>query len=266
LETTIAAVSVALKLRASCFPQFCYFAIARRETDMPFKSVVIRRSTHEPYEAGAALLAWLAYPFLPNDKNKDKDDNEGQRDKFMHVLCRWFIVRMAQDEKWARKLQEIRPIHFTDFADKEAISILQRGSKKLGERIAAANSIVIPLAAKQKRTRAGYKMFVNQLVYDVAEDLGWKGDSVGTIKTKIWKPSRPVLHLAVVFILMMSAQVEKGLEEQDKELWWKVIESFLREPDAPKTLITAAEGIRRELQNMARSPIRDDETIKFVLR
>src|SRR5471032_874052 len=158
---------------------------------MPKEIIKLRRSRKTPYESAAHFFAILAYP---------EAEDRLERERFWQSLCRWAIVtRMAIEPDWGRTYQWIRPAVFSA-EDTLHNAILKRGTKRVHQRLAAANYGALPRLeelkfGKKLKAVEGYSPTLNNMAILMGEAMGWKGDdSQATAKTKIWKPTRPVLH------------------------------------------------------------------------
>src|SRR5262245_4302224 len=102
---------------------------------MPLRTVEIELSELEWYVPGARFMAELAYP--------------DERDKSQRVLFFQSLVKLTLfswmhiSPEWRNNLQLIRPAYLSG-ADKLHNAIIRRGNKRISERIAVANFMVIP--------------------------------------------------------------------------------------------------------------------------
>jgi hypothetical protein len=223
---------------------------------MPRETIEIVLSEVDPYYAGAQFLAAIAYPD-PLDKN--------ERDRFMQAVVRWTLgQRVELDPDWARGPQLIRPAYFSG-PERPFHSALKRGVKKLNHRIAVAQFIVMPHlraidAGRLKRVK-GFYPSINNMTHVVMEFLNWHGDSQATVKSKIWKPSRPVAHAAAAYVVWHQILWKKWGRNPDvnKQL------AFLMLPEYVDEVVGISEIFREQLQQISQFTIREDETVQFVV-
>jgi hypothetical protein len=223
---------------------------------MPREIVKIRMCAHAPYESAAHFLALLAYP-EPGDSV--------EREKFRGAQCRWAIeARMAYDREWGDAHQWIRPRFFSAPTNVHA-AILKRGRNKLLHRI-AATCIIWPQLTKVITSKLplveGCVPTVENMSILAADLLGWKGDSYSTVKSKIWKPTKPVAHLAAAWVPLLCLDRPEMLEHETHD----PIMNLFFDPSYIVALIVAAEHLRLMLPKVKRfRKLREDDLIKVTL-
>jgi hypothetical protein len=223
---------------------------------VPRETVEIFLSEEDPYYGGAQFLAGIAYPD-PLDKN--------ERNLFLHSLVRWTLEeRVRLDPDWAQAAQLIRPAYFSG-EQKQIDSALKRGTKKLNHRIAVAKFIVVPHLRTIDTGRLtkvhGLNPSINNMSHEVMGFLDWHGDSQATVKSKIWKPSRPVAHAASAYVVWYEILWEKWGRNPaaNKQL------GFLMLPEYVKEVVEISEIFRAQLSQITQFIIREEETIQFVV-
>lgn len=222
---------------------------------MPRETIEITLTEVDPYMPGAKLIAAIAYPD-PLDQN--------ERDLFMQAIVRHTLEkRIILHTQWAQEPQLIRPAYFSG-EEKQIDASLRRGNKKLKHRLAAASFFLIPhLRAIETGQRLqkvqGFEPTVNNMAHQVLDFLDWKGDSHSTVKTQVWKPSRPVAHAAAALIVWKEVLWEKwGRNPKvDKQLALCILPEYVQE------VVEISEYYRSMLPEIKQFTIRDEETVKF---
>ena len=155
----------------------------------------IRLDLSNPFtpEPGAKLLSALAYP---------NSNHAVMRVQFCLAIC-WFAVtaRCAKDRNWAGSPRSIRPA-FILMSDADRRKALKLGSTQLGYRFKAAVFFALPHLHAEFRgcelvKYEGFAPTVENLAVMAKHQMGWDRDRDGTstIKSCIWGPSRPVIHV-----------------------------------------------------------------------
>jgi hypothetical protein len=163
---------------------------------MPRETIEITLSNLDPYRSGATLLGIIAYPD-PRDKN--------ERDAFTQTLVRLAILRRIEvDPDWAKGPQVIRPAYFTG-SDVLHSSVLRRGTKKLNQRLAIAKFLVIPhlraIDTGKTARQDGYAATVENMSILAGNFLGLSSGSAKTVQSRLWKPSKPIVHAMCAYVI-----------------------------------------------------------------
>lgn len=222
---------------------------------MPRETIEITLTEADPYMPAAKLIAAIAYPD-PLDKI--------ERDAFMQAIVRYTLEkRINLHPQWAQEPQWIRPAYFSG-DEKQFDARLRRGNKKLKERFAAAQFFLIPHlraveTGEPARKVQGFEPTVNNMAHQVLDFLDWKGDSHSTVKTKVWKPSRPVAHAAAALIVWKEVLWGKwGRNPEVDKLF-----ALCMLPEYVAEVIEVSEYYRGMLADIKQFTIRDEETVKF---
>jgi hypothetical protein len=190
---------------------------------------------HEVYEAGAILATLLAYPGL--------NDTDATRGRLHRTLCGLTLHdRCETDPEWAAAPQRIKPIYtsFSEQAIKRARRTLER---RLRDRMAAAR-MVIPFLKQAQDGQTpdlppGVKrLSLNQMAGLVGEDVGQSDPQ--NVKTRIWRPSVPVIHLAAATAVLgqgISRGTAQSLHFSHLVRTQWVIEWIVRQAEEFETLI-----------------------------
>ena len=156
------------------------------------------------YECGAVLLALLAHP----DPKEDQ-----MRGRVVRTLCHLYLRgRKETDEAWAATPQAIKPIYaFVD--PKDIQKDLRTFQRRLRDRMIAARMAMAYIKqhveGKKFRLPRGLKsVSLNQLAELVVNDLSGKDEA--NIETRIWRPSRPVIHLAAATAMAIDHAERQG--------------------------------------------------------
>ena len=221
---------------------------------MPRETIEIFLSEADPYRSGAHFFAVVAYPD-PLDIS--------ERNKFQQAIVRWTLEqRIELHPEWALNFQQIIPAYFSG-EEKNYISTLKRGMKRLRQRHAISEFIVLPHlraidTGRQQRVD-GFFPTVNNMSQLAGLSLGLRSSSVATVKSKLWKPSKPVAHAMCAYQVWQLLWNKWGRNPQvDKQL------AFLLLPEYVEEVVEIAELFRRQLADITQFSIHDDETIKFA--
>jgi hypothetical protein len=228
---------------------------------MPREIVHIDLSSKFPMEAGARFFSTLAYP-----------DATHQRNQYSLQLCRWYVLRRVKDNpEFGRTPHFIIPAIFA-VPEYDAVQILKRGNQKLHHNLTATYWIAMPhfrgIGLKPIQIDENGESViptVNNMSMLAMEELGWqgKGKSVPTLKSKIWAPSRPIVHAAAAFLLWRYY----GKRLLPPEMLQ--IDSFfalacLENPSIIEAIIKKAEELRLMLPSIKQFHIKEKDTIQFL--
>jgi len=144
------------------------------------------------YEAGAYIVSLLAYP------GKSKRDDE-QRSGTHRSLCACLLrARAETDANWATQPQSVKPV-YTSQTERECNRGLRTLPRRLHDRMIAAR-MASPFLREAETGEVpelppGVKrLSINAMSEVVLEDAGYSDPE--NVETRIWRPSRPVIHLA----------------------------------------------------------------------
>jgi hypothetical protein len=224
---------------------------------MPARTVSVRLNEIPPGEALATLMANVAYPY---------EEDRLERERFARALWWAILIERASEEKaWGQTIQSLRPSLFLD-DDTTLLSSLKRGTKLLSWRLNTAGTFLMP-HLRELRTgklfpiRGGFAPTVENMSMLVMGKMGWKGDSVATFKSKIWKTTKPVAHLA--FVLNLRHKLEAALaKKQNRDFGRVYYRQFFRGDLA--IWLELAENCRNMLPSIKQFKIKEEETIQFL--
>jgi hypothetical protein len=227
---------------------------------VPREIVRINVASKFPIEAAARFFATIAYP-----------DNRNERERYHLALCRYYVhMRVQDDPGFASKLLTIVPAIFVS-SDYDCVRTLKRGNKKLNHRLAATRWVVMPHLRDEKLKPLQVKEHgefiiptLNKMTLIAMEELGWTGktESVPTFKSKIWTPSRPVVHAAAAYVLACYlADRIFPIEQQVDAYFFK---ACFEHPSTIATLIRRSEAYRLMLAEIEQFKIKEEETIQFL--
>lgn len=159
----------------------------------------------EVYEAGAILVAVLAYPGSHEDE---------KREPLHRALCALALrARIETDPDWGNSPQLIKPA-YAFCPEREVSKNLQTLKRRLRDRMTAGRMAVAFLqeavtGTVPKLPKGLKRLSVNQMAELVLEDVGQTEPE--NVETRIWRPSLPVLHLAAACqVLMQTTEREAG--------------------------------------------------------
>jgi hypothetical protein len=229
---------------------------------MPRETVRINLSSRFPIEVGARFFSVLAYP-NPADL--------AERKQFCWAICRLYLLKRVQDdpEFGSRPYLIVPAIYATSHY--EFIRTFKKGNKKLLHSLIAARWIAMPHLRDDKSRPVQIEKDGEAIVPTVKnmsivamEELGWKGKgkSLPTFKSRIWGPSRPIVHAAAAYLLWCHyAERILPAEEQDDSFLFL---SCVEQPHSIAAIIKKSENFRLMLPSIERFSIQEDETIQFL--
>ena len=193
--------------------------------------VELRTDKLRPIEAAAQILSWIVYP-----------TDEGRRERWANAVVLLALRKAAQrDPRW--QTEEV-PIRVGVLLQDPSVAERQNkhASLILRDRILAGN-MAVPLIAKAARITVKFApdgsdlSSLNQIAAKLAELIGGKGGGdVGNVKTRIWRESKPVLHLCAALAAIL---LRYWRDRWDKNLW-----GLLEDPDVICELVETAEMCR----------------------
>jgi hypothetical protein len=217
---------------------------------------IIKLSLSAPFrpEPAAIFFSTLAYP---------KADDANVRDQFRSALCRWAILTQCEmDGEWANAPQLVRPDIFIE-GDREWHEAYKRGMRELDRRLFAADHIAMPhyLAwCGLLRSVEGYQVTVENMSHLAMDFLRWTGDSVSTLKSRIWGPSRPVIHAALA-LKMWCVESKEVLESIGGH---RALLPLLIAPKALEGILAKSEFLRKCLPFIPQFRIKEEDTVQFL--
>ena len=226
---------------------------------MPREIVRINAASKFQIEVGARFFATIAYP-----------DNRNKRERYHLALCRQYVAAKAEGGlDFACKVLPIVPAIFVS-SDHEYVRALKRGNNKLKHRLAAAQLIMPHFREeKLKPLQVGeHGEFIiptlNKMTLVAMERLGWTGkaESVPTFKSKIWAPSRSVVHAAAAYELAFYDA--KRIIPFERQVDGYFFTFCLEHPFAIAALIRRCETHRLMLADIEQFKIKEEETIQIL--
>ena len=222
---------------------------------MPREIVSLNLSSPFPYEVGATFLSTLAYPELADTK---------QRERYRQAVCRWGIEIRADEDGFTKKPQPIPPAIFL-VDDATYRRYLKSGNKILNERLVAVNWIVMPhlkavISGKLEKVE-GYEATVENLSTLAMDNLGWKGDSSSTFKSRVWGPSKPVAHAAAALLVWRQQTWEQELVPAFPDDEHDFFQLCLELPFVISEIVELSEEFRLRLPLVEQFTIKEEDTI-----
>lgn len=159
--------------------------------------VEIQLSTLPAYECGAVLFSYLAFPGV------DEDD---RRRAVHRALCYRVLREMGEEDPcWAWSPQPIKPRYLLLSPD-QVRGALRSFDRRPRDRMVAARMAIAFLPQLESGQppmlpHSVQRRSLKQMAGLVLEDVHMT--DVGNVETRVWKPSRPVLHVAVALALLM---------------------------------------------------------------
>jgi hypothetical protein len=227
---------------------------------MPQEIVTIPVTGAAPFEAASTLLSYVAYAHA---------DDRSQRQKFAAALTRYkHVTASHSNHEWGRSLQQIRPYIFSD-EQKIYERNLRQGMQRLNYRLPAASLMLLAHLDKfaqpgklrvHPHNVGGLDPSVENICFLLKADFGLKGENVSNFKSKVWGPTRPVCHVALVLTLHGILSFPRSHRSGAS-----IPLEFLFPPaDALPALLRTAEAYRVLLPSISQFRIKEERTIKFI--
>jgi hypothetical protein len=186
------------------------------------------------------------------------------RSEFCAAICRFAVAAMCEkDRNWANSPQAIKPAIIL-MGDTDRRKALKLGSTQLGYRFKAATFFAMPhLYAELRECELvkyeGFAPTVENLAVLAKHRMGWDRDRDGTstIKSRIWGPSRPVIHAATM--LLAIGIMRRIAIPENPESWLP----FLKDPELLRHVLLASEFARLRLPRIKQFRIKETGTVQF---
>ena len=146
----------------------------------------------EVYEAGAFIFSLLAYP------GGSKQEDERRLGAYTSLCACVLRAQAETDLNWAIRPQSIKPVYMSQ-TERESNQGLRTLPRRLNERMIAARMA----SAFLRQAETGEvpelppsvkRLSINAMSELVLEDARYSDPE--NVETRIWRPSRPVIHLA----------------------------------------------------------------------
>ena len=174
----------------------------------------LRLDGDAPYEAGAALLTALAWPEMIDDA-----DAMGKRHA---ALCQMYVTaqiecqaaRAETDPSAAVDLAAIKPLYLTQ-PHKWVSTFDDELHRQLDDRMMAAR-VAIPFlrqaAGLPVQLPPGVKrLSLDQITNMVLDDKLTREKDVKNFQARVWRPSRPVIHIASAIAVTLDHAERQGV-------------------------------------------------------
>lgn len=168
----------------------------------------LRLEGDHTYEAGAVLLSVLAWPEMIGD-----DRAMGQRHA---ALCQMYLAaRSDADPGWANRPQLIKPLYFTQ-PERRVRRFDRELHGRLDDRMVAAR-VAIPflrVAAGQEANLPGHvkRLSLEQVTELVLPDRLTRERDPKNFQTRVWRPSRPVIHIASAIAVILNEAERQAVQ------------------------------------------------------
>jgi hypothetical protein len=146
----------------------------------------------EVYEAGAFMVSQLAYP------GESRQDDERRCEVYTSLCACVLRARAEMDPNWVTRPQLVKPV-YTSQTERDRNRGLQTLPRRLRDRMIAARMaypflIEAETGEVPKLPKNVKRLSINAISELVLEDAGFSDPE--NVETRIWRPSRPVIHLA----------------------------------------------------------------------
>jgi hypothetical protein len=202
----------------------------------------------EVYEAGALLVTLLAYP-------GDSDQEEERRSRVHTSLCACALRAIYEmDPDRAVSPQLLKPIYALQ-TERNCSLGLRTLPRRLRHRMIAAR-MAYPFLKKAesgevpKLPARVRRLSINAMAELVLDDAGHSDPE--NVKTRIWRQSRPVIHLASAvhgYLQLLEAKTKpNGLGPLMTSR--RVIEYVVRNAEYCESLVVRSEGLRVDSERL----------------
>ena len=196
----------------------------------------------EEFEQAASVLAVLAFP-------------EGVENERRDEAYRWFCGRAVRvmterDPSWVNRKQALRPAHTFAAARQLGSDYGALGGTVLRDRMVAAK-MAMPFLIRQatgkspKLPRDVKRLSIRAMANYCADDA--QQANADNVKTRVWRPSRPVIHLACAIAVKMEDVERAGrlpLTFDDFLLDWSLTEEVVHTAEDYEKLVEREAGLR----------------------
>ena len=198
----------------------------------------------EVYECGAKLLALLACP---------AESEEAKRRELFLSLCGralWSKHLAASDDWTPITVGPQQVFRHPDRIDSDVAFV----GKRFGERMGAGRMAVpffwrAELGDKLMLPRQNERLSLNQMAEFVLKDAGLANPE--KVKSRFWRPSRPVIHLATAAVCIGQQMKKVGVLFS--------LETFLVSWELIARVLGMAEELEARIANNSQFPIKADQ-------
>ena len=205
----------------------------------------------EIHECGAALLTVLTAP-------QGSVDDE-RADRFTSLCAKGIELEHLMNPD-AETPITVKPKYV--FRDREIVDRdVRYVARRLGERMVAGRMAIAflqraELGPAYRLPKGLERLSLNALAAFVSEDAG-QADATNVLR-RIWKPSRPVIHLAAA-----AARIGQRLRQLGHPTW---LETFLFSRPFVEEVVADAERLRGLIAMDPKFPVKAERLVRFRLR
>lgn len=202
--------------------------VAEADLNRALPYIGVPLSTLPVYESGAVLFAYLAFP---------EPDADIQRGEAQVALCNLALHAMAQEDPASMWVpQPIKPGHLI-MSEQDVARIMRTFDGRLRDRLVAAR-MAIPLlqeaeAGSPPKLPDGVARLSISQMSEFVLDVSSEG-SPGNVRSRVWAPSLPVIHLATATAVALSLAQRSGAPRLD-------VHVLGRSPDFIRFVVQEAE-------------------------
>lgn len=209
---------------------------------------------NDVFECGARLLALIAYPV--------DDANDTRRSNAFGSLCAFELRTRSDNAAKEAVPQRMKPIYAfrSETTMNREVAALRRLSR---DRMVAAKMAIVCLkalveGAEFKRPKGLKRLSLNQLSEFVLADAGQQDP--GNVETRIWRRSRPVIHLATAIALVIDQHERAGREIDFRDFLAEraIVETVIRQAEGHELLIAAYPELRVSGDELVRVRLASD--------
>jgi hypothetical protein len=157
------------------------------------------------------------------------------------------------------------PLHIFPPSDQMAKDLVD-GVNTLRRRVAIASLMLNPqikalLTGAEPPRLDGFPPTVENISLAMTRTLHWSSESVSTVKSKIFAPTKPIAHLAYAF---MEEFLFPRIQSNPGKM--TILDRLFPLPDLAtlRRILTRAEQFRNALQHIRQFRISEDATIQFT--
>ena len=220
------------------------------------REFVIPVSTALPFEAAAKFIAAMTYP-----------DYEAARRRYEFGLCHWAITQRAKlDKEWRISEVLLRPDYV--FWNSEKRSDFKKSHLYFKRLLAVGAFNVLPyipkfLGQKKVKTFDGLEANPENCILSAMATLGFDAGSITTVRSRYWKPAKPVCHALAGFMAGGMLLEAEGGEEWLESGSSPLVEIFFN-PKALDMVMNFAEKFREHIATIDGIRVDPNQLVRFT--
>ena len=217
------------------------------------REFLIPISSEPPFEAAAKFIAAMTYP-----------DYESARNRYAFGLCRWIIIKRARlDNEWRGSEVMLRPDYL--FWNDKKQSLFKKSHKYFFRLLTVGAHQVFPyvptfVGEKANKTFDDIEASAENCMASAMTAMGFGSGSITTVRSRYWKPAKPVCHALAALLHAGSLLDEHSAECCGGD---PMLEIFFN-PEALAVVLGLAEIFRARIPTIEGIRIDPDKLVRFI--